>query len=229
MADTFRVEYTDLQQQAYHVLRQMILTGELAVGEKLKQDELAERLGVSRTPLLNAFSKLEKEMLVETLPRRGSYVRRYSAAELVQVYDIRLRLEPLAASEAASEATNAELAELQRRCDAFAEVTSGSRDEQAVKTLDYDLHMQIMTMSRNEVLQNMVSSSNIVIVANIYGLLKDPAQSHEEHCRIVAAISDRSPRRAMRWMHQHISNSRANLVRSIESGEFAERYTVGTA
>ncbi|TVR06400.1 MAG: GntR family transcriptional regulator, partial [Spirochaetaceae bacterium] len=93
----YKVEYEDLAQRVYKLLKQMILQGELCSGQRLPQDELAERLGVSRTPLLSAFSKLEREMLVETVPRRGSFVRAYSSEELLNIYDIRLRLEPLGA------------------------------------------------------------------------------------------------------------------------------------
>ncbi|HKJ84610.1 MAG TPA: GntR family transcriptional regulator, partial [Spirochaetia bacterium] len=75
--ETFRVDYEDLSGQVYRMLKHMILVGELKTGEKLRQDDLAERLGVSRTPLLSAFSKLEKEMLVELIPRRGAFVKQY--------------------------------------------------------------------------------------------------------------------------------------------------------
>ena len=90
--------FEDLAEQVYRTLRDMILVGTLAPGQKLRQEALSETLGVSRTPLLAAFSKLEKEMLVELVPRRGAFVKRLSAAELLQLYDVRLRLEPLGAS-----------------------------------------------------------------------------------------------------------------------------------
>jgi len=54
------LQYEDLHQQVYRILKQMILTGELAPGTKLRQEKFAEKLGVSRTPLMKAFSKLEK-------------------------------------------------------------------------------------------------------------------------------------------------------------------------
>ena len=109
----YKVEYEDLAQRVHKLLKQMILQGELKSGQRLPQDELAEQLGVSRTPLLSAFSKLEREMLVETISRRGSFVRSFSTKELLDIYDIRLRLEPLGARGATLQATESEIDELE--------------------------------------------------------------------------------------------------------------------
>ena len=115
----YKVDYEDLSQQVYKTLKEMILTGRLSSGEKLRQDSLAEELGVSRTPLLSAFSKLEREMLVEIVPRRGAFVKKYSYEELIHVYDIRVRLEPLGAAEAAVHGSRSAIADLREHCHLF--------------------------------------------------------------------------------------------------------------
>jgi DNA-binding GntR family transcriptional regulator len=71
----YRIETEALGKKVHRALRAMIISGELKPGQKLIQDDLANHLGVSRTPLLAAFSKLEQENLVTTIPRRGAYIR----------------------------------------------------------------------------------------------------------------------------------------------------------
>lgn len=212
-ASMYKVEYEDLAQQVHKLLKQMILQGDLKTGQRLAQDELAERLGVSRTPLLSAFSKLEREMLVETIPRRGSFVRSYSHKELIDIYDIRLRLEPLGARGATEQATDAEIAELERITDEYERIIV-TEDPGRVKEHDHEFHLALMGMSRNEFLRNIISSNNIILIANIQGLLKSPAESLAQHRSIVAAVRSRDPDVAEEQMYHHLFTSRASLVHS---------------
>jgi DNA-binding GntR family transcriptional regulator len=82
-------------------LRRLILSGSLLAGQALRQDSLAARFGVSRTPLREAVARLEVEGLVVTEPNRGAVVFRPSTRELEEIYDVRLMLEPQAAALAA--------------------------------------------------------------------------------------------------------------------------------
>lgn len=211
----YGIEYKDLTGQVYTAIRDMILDGELVPGQKLIQDELAERLGVSRTPLLAAFSKLEKDFLLESKPRRGMFVRTFPAEELVHVYDVRLRLEPLGAAEATVHATDDEIDELRRHCAEFR--TRAENEDPATRAEDYHFHMRIMEMSRNRLLYNIIASYNIIVIANFYGFLKDPLVSADEHERIVDAIARRDRQGAMKHMNAHINNSRLHLVRHLET------------
>ncbi len=212
----YRIEYQDLTGKVYEAVRDMILSGELVPGQKLIQDELAERLGVSRTPLLSAFSKLEKDMLLESKPRRGMFVRTFQPEELVHVYDVRLRLEPLGAAEAAEHATEEDIKSLREQCRTFERIAQ-AEDPQA-RAEDYRFHMQIMKMSRNFLLYNIIASYNIIVIANFYGFLKDPRVSAVEHTRIVEAIAERNRQKAMKYMNAHIDNSRKHLVQHLSSG-----------
>jgi DNA-binding GntR family transcriptional regulator len=206
----YKVEHEDLAQRVHKTLKGMILNGELKSGRRLAQDELAEQLGVSRTPLLSAFSKLEREMLVTTIPRRGAFVRTYSHQELLDIYDIRLRLEPLGARNATERATDEEIEELQRVTGIYEETVSHA-DPGAVKEEDYRFHLLLMKMSRNEFLHNIISSNNIILIANIQGLLKDPADSLAQHRTIVDAVRSRDPDAAEECMYHHLFTSRTNL------------------
>ena len=208
---SYRVEYEDLSQRVYRELKERILKGELRSGEKLLQDELAESLGVSRTPLLSALSKLEKEMLVETKPRRGAFVRQLTHDEFVHIYDIRLRLEPLGAAEAAQNATDEATTELTRITREFDRL-AGTTVEGGIKEGDYHFHMKIMEMSRNRLLHNIISSFNIILIANLEGLTKDPRLSSSQHLEILDAIQRRDSDGAEAAMERHLGESRRLVI-----------------
>jgi len=210
-----RIESEDLGRRVYRILKAMIIDGELAAGEKLAQEKLAARLGVSRTPLLSAFSRLEQESLVHAVPRRGAFVRRYTREELLHIYDIRCRLEPLGARDAALAATAADLAGLRRLLADFdAAVTA--RDAHALKRADFDFHMALMRCSGNRFLHDMLATYNIIIIANTSGLLKPAEQSDREHHALMDALEARDPDRTDRLMFEHLSGARANLVQGVE-------------
>lgn len=211
----YRVDYEDLSQQVYRMLKHMILVGELKTGEKLAQDELAERLGVSRTPLLSAFSKLEKEMLVEMVPRRGAFVKMYELNELVDIYEIRVRLEPLGAAEAARNGSDQEKAKLLELCAEFDGLAA--RKDPSTKEADYEFHMHIMKMSGNQLLYNIISSYSIIPIANFYGFFKEPETSATEHKHVCSAIRDGDVQRARKVMFQHVDSSRRKLISHISN------------
>ena len=209
----YKVDYEDLSVQVYRVLKHMILVGELKSGEKLRQDELAERLGVSRTPLLTAFSKLEKEMLVELVPRRGAFVKKYELEELVDIYEIRIRLEPLGAAEAARHGSDEGISQLLSLCSRFSELVRAG--DPGVKEVDYEFHMKIMELSGNELLYNIISSYSIIPIANFYGFFKEPATSASEHEVLCDAIRHRDVQAARRLMFAHVDSSRKHLLAHI--------------
>ena len=211
----YQIETEDLGRKVYKVLRSMIINGDLRSGEKLVREELAARLGVSRTPLQFAISKLEQENLVETLPRRGAHVRQYSHKELLDIYDIRCRLEPLAARDAAVNATDADLAGLARLLDAF-DAAARTAEPQALKATDYDFHMELLRCSGNRFLSDMLATCNIIVIGNTKGLLKPAADSSREHRQLLEALRARDPGRAERLMFDHVDQARANLVDSDE-------------
>ncbi len=214
------VEYEDLSERVYKTLKEMILKSELKPGEKLIQEELSERLGVSRTPLLTAFSKLEKEMLVDLVPRRGAFVRKCTVPELFHFYDIRLRLEPLGAREAAIAARKDNTSELEEALSRYRNLVSRD-DREGIKEADYLFHMEVMRLSGNPVLIQIVSSFNIVLISNQRGLLKPPARSLQEHDALFAAIVGNDGDAAERIMHDHLADARSQLARLAEAGRAA--------
>jgi DNA-binding GntR family transcriptional regulator len=207
-----KFEYQVLAQQVYQALRGMILTGELKPNEKLAQEELARKLGVSRTPILSAFSRLERDMLVVSIPRRGVFVKQFALHELLDIYDIRLRLEPLGARHAAERANEDQKERLAELVEAFGEAVKRG-DVRRIKDADHSFHTEVMRLSGNQVLYEMIATFNILLIANVKGLQKDPHKSSAEHQMLLAAIRGNDPDEAEHIMYEHISESR-NAIRN---------------
>jgi DNA-binding GntR family transcriptional regulator len=197
----YRIETEALGQKVYKALRTMIITGELQPGQKLLQDELAERLGVSRTPLLSAFSKLEQENLVSVYPRRGVYIKKYSEKELLDICKIRTKLESLSAREAALTATKEDWIRLEAHLKNF-DVAVEKNAESLLKQADYDFHVEILRCCGNTFLYNMLFSF-IIIAINMSGLMEYIEQTKTEHHKLLDAIKARDPEQAEEIMVRH--------------------------
>jgi len=104
---------------AGEVIREAIVDGRLPPGRRLKEEELARELGMSRTPVREALLMLESEGLVESIPRRGATVRSYAVGDLDDVYQLRALLEGYAARRAATRISPDDVARLEESCDRF--------------------------------------------------------------------------------------------------------------
>jgi len=206
----YKVDQKELYETVYQKIKEMIINNEFISGQKLHQQQLADRFGVSRTPLALAFSKLEKEMLIEIIPRRGAFVRSFSRREFEDLYALRLRLEPLGAAEAAARGTEQNLKDLQNYLDIF-EKTIKKNSTGPIRKADYHFHMAIMWMSQNDFLFQVMSSFNILIIANMRGLLKDPHKSLVEHKKIFDAVRRHDGKTAEKLMYYHIHDAMKQL------------------
>ncbi len=212
----YTLQQEDLSDKAYKAIKQLILQGELSPGEKLYQEKLAENLGISRTPLNSALNQLEKELLVESLPRRGFFVKQLSLKQLLDLYDVRLKLEPLGAREA-SENPDPQIRE---QCRILLSTYRKRKDEdpsRRFKELDYQFHNLIMEMSDNFFLKKMISSYNIISLGNLQLFMKKEdfpkktGTSLSEHEAILAAVLEGKPEEAEAAMYAHIEGTR-NLI-----------------
>jgi DNA-binding GntR family transcriptional regulator len=214
----YKVINEDLNQQVYNTIRGMILSGELVPNQKLVQEDLALRLQVSRTPLLSAFAKLEREMLLTSIPRRGYYVRSVNLDELLQIYEIRLRLEPLGAREAAFDAHEQEILDLLHTTDSLAELDDDALNEQ-FRSYDYEFHSTIMNLSKNPFLEKMVSSFNLVTLGNLTGMLRNVRDSLSEHKAILLSIMAHDQDKAEQAMFRHVEVAKKRIEQYVSEKE----------
>ena len=140
--------YQPLREVVCETLRDAIRKGTLKPGERLMEIQLAEELGVSRTPVREAIRKLELEGYVIMMPRRGTYVANLSIRDVNEVFEIRTSLDSLASGLAAERITDEELERLQRLLVAIGGYIEANDMEKIVET-DTEFHDLLYQASRN--------------------------------------------------------------------------------
>ena len=150
-------EYKPLRDVVFENLREAIVEGRLKPGQRLMEVQLAEQLGVSRTPVREAIRKLELEGLVVMLPRKGAYVANMSLKDLIDVLEIRASLEGLAASLAAERITDEDIKKLESIVEEFKDGINESNVE-ALLIKDVDFHECIFKSTNNKKLHQLINS-----------------------------------------------------------------------
>ena len=205
---------------AADLIRQAIVDGRVLPGQRLKEEELAQQLGISRTPIREALLVLQTEGLLEATPNRGATVRSYDPAELEEMYDLRALLESHAARRAATRVTAAQLEELRASCDRFAALLGGD-DLPALVAENGFFHDTILAAAESERLSGMVRQ--VVAMPLVYKsyVWYSPAQasaSHHYHLQLVKALERADGERAEIVMREHVFEARDVLVQHMAAG-----------
>lgn len=201
-------EYLPLRDVVFKTLRQAILKGELAPGERLLEVQLADKLGVSRTPVREAIHKLAQEGLVVLIPRKGAEVASISEKSLRDVLEVRLALETLAVRLACERITEADLAVLQQECDAFRK--SVERDELLdITQRDEAFHDVIYNSTYNNRLITMINNLREQMYRYRMEYIKERDMREtlvREHLEIMNAIRAGDSEAAQDAIRRHIDN-----------------------
>ena len=202
-------------ERALDTLREDILRGALPAGARLGEVELAERLGVSRTPVREALSRLAAEGLVELVPNRGARVASWTVDELEGVFALRSLLEPQLTALAVPHATPADLDALDDL--AARMVDLGDRDPDALVPLNRAFHGRLVELAAAPALATALAGAvhSPLVARNFHAY--DAASLHRSlahHAEIVAALRAGDPEWARAAMTAHIHNARAVMVRA---------------
>ncbi len=209
--------YLPLRDVVFKTLRQAILTGELKPGERLMEIHLADKLGVSRTPIREAMRQLELEGLVVMMPRRGAQVAHITEKSMSDVLEVRLALDELAVQLACERITDEEIQALSDACTAF-EVAVDSADIRNITDADIRFHDIIFGASRNDRLIQMVNNIAEQMYRYRFEYIKDDSGWQSlitEHRMIMDAISMRDEELARRAIHVHIKNQENSILRTL--------------
>ena len=201
-------EYLPLRDVVFNTLRQAILRGDLKPGERLMEISLANKLGVSRTPVREAIHKLEQEGLVLMIPRRGAEVAQITEKSLRDVLEVRGALEELAVRLACERMTGQALGELNRAAERF-EKTLGSSDFSSVAVADVAFHDVIYMATDNQRLIALLNNLREQMYRYRVEYLKRGechAQLLSEHQEIIEAITNKEVERAVAVTCRHIDN-----------------------
>lgn len=219
------VDYKPLRELVFEALREAIITGRLRPGERLMEVQVAEALGVSRTPVREAIRMLELEGFVLMMPRKGAYVADISIKDIASVFEIRRALEGLAAELAAERATEQHMERLERILVELAECVENS-DVQHFVELDTEFHATVYEASRNDRLAPIVSLLREQIQRFRTRTLSNPGRMRvalEEHRGLVEALGDRDVDRARQLASDHIESAENLLMALIKAEESKER------
>ena len=207
-------EYLPLRDVVFKTLRQGILTGELKPGERLMEIHLANRLGVSRTPIREAIRKLELEGLVTMIPRRGAEVAQITVKGLKDVLEVRKALDALAVELACERIKEEEIQALKSACDNFEQIIK-TKDATKIAKADVQLHDIIVKASGNERLSQMVNNLAEQMYRYRFEHIKDSSQ-HErligEHRKIYDSIVTKDKKRASEAVKEHIDNQEKAIM-----------------
>lgn len=206
--------YKPLRELVFETLREAIISGSLRPGERLMEVQLAEEMGVSRTPVREAIRKLELEGFVVMVPRKGAYVANYSFKDITEVFEIRSALESLAAGLAAERITEEEIEQLERALHQAAGFVS-KQDLESMVHADTEFHEMLYRACRNNRLLTIICNLREQIQRLRAKSLATPGRMREcllEHKRIVEAVSARNAQLARETAQEHIENAENNML-----------------
>jgi len=194
---------TSLADKAYHEIRGLIVSLELAPGAVIDERELIERLEIGRTPVREALRRLAQERLVEVYPRRGMFVTGVDVRELARISEVREMLEPEAARLAAERATDADRAAL------AALVEELDRGGSELMELDERIHRAVYRAAHNDLLEATLEQY-YVLALRIWSIALDRAHELEEaveaHRTLLEAIQTGDGERAADTMRAHVQD-----------------------
>lgn len=212
-------EYLPLRDVVFNTLRQAILRGELKPGERLMEIHLAEKLGVSRTPIREAIRKLELEGLVTMIPRRGAEVARITEKNLRDVLEVRRELDAFSCELACDRITKQEGEELHRACEEFAAATA-TRDATVIAEADVKLHDIIVRAAGNERLTEILNNLSEQMYRYRFEYIKDTNNYEklvEEHRIIYESILNKDKQTAAQTARVHIDNQERSILNLLRS------------
>ena len=221
MADKLEIrmdEYLPLRDVVFNTLRQAILKGELKPGERLMEIQLANKLGVSRTPVREAIRKLELEGLVLMIPRKGAEVAKISENNLRDVLEVRRSLEELAIDLACQRITEEELAQLNKaEVDFKAAIENG--DAMQIAQTDENFHEIIYNSTKNQKLVQILNNLREQMYRYRLEYIKDVDKRQilvVEHDYILKAIRSRHVAEAKKAIREHIDNQEITVSKNIK-------------
>lgn len=203
------------QEWVTDMIREGILNGYFKDGEPIPSAELADKLGVSRTPIRIALSQLESEGLVSIKPHKSAVAVKLSPEEVMQIYDIRYEVEGLAVQLAVKEITDKQVTELVTIVNEMDKTT----DSEKYMKLNNKFHATIYSLSNNEVLINLINQLMNKIKKYLKLYLSQQInidEANKQHKEILKAIKNRDTVKARNAVRDHLSTTCNTVVNNLK-------------
>jgi DNA-binding GntR family transcriptional regulator len=216
------LDHTDLTEQTYIVLKDRILTRQLHPKERISVTDVANGLGVSRTPVTDALKRLAAEGLVEIVPRVGTFVTELTARDVAELFDLRLLLESYAIDRIFENGQVDEvLANIQDSIDIMSRATNDDDygDYEAFIEGDRQLHLSFIHATKNTHLMEMYTELNVhmhVARAHYINSIENAREAHMEHEAIVEAFKSKDEERVKFELASHITTVKNRILAVLE-------------
>lgn len=222
MVSTYQpLDYADLTEQTYRILKDKILRHQLKPGEQISVPEVALALRVSRTPVTDALKRLASEGLVDIFPRRGTFVTQLTARDVAEIFDIRLMIELYAAEfmfEAGAVDTLLDAVRAPLNGMEHAITGADFQDYEAFTANDRDFHTALVMLTGNNRLIRTYTRLHVhTHGARVHYLDGDNAQhTHNEHKAIVDAFKRGSVEQAKAALRTHIAGTKKRIMELLD-------------
>lgn len=204
-----------LRDQVRQVLRSWIVSGRFAPGDRVRERDIAQELGISRMPVREAVALLEGEGLVTSLPRGGVVVKKLTAKDAADLFHIREVLEGLAARLAAQNAASADASVLHHNLSQAKKAAEGG-DSAEQSRLNLEFHETVIALADNPALTTMLEPVGVRLRWH-FAPDQEPTTVLDEHTHILEAISSRDADRAAHIAAEHVRQTRDNILPSFDT------------
>lgn len=203
---------------AYETLKHAIVIGEIPAGSRIVETDYAERMHISRTPLREALRKLERDGLVEYLPRRGVMVRTFTVADVDEIYTIRNALEMLTLPSVVANATEEDISELRQMLDVM-DPLDRANDIQGVSPKARAFHSRFTAISgQNRIVHIIENQDQYLRRFSEISIAKEKRRHaiHQEHHDMVTLVEARDVASLEKLVRKHIERSKETCLAALE-------------
>jgi DNA-binding GntR family transcriptional regulator len=212
-----------LREEVYESLRKSILHGKLKAGQRLIEEQLAHQIGISRTPVREAFHKLERDDLVSRLPKKGFAVREFTKADVEEIFGIRSALESYAAYLATLHIGPEKISALEKNIDETEKAMDGG-DYDKVVQLHTEFHNVLYRSCKSRKLLDMINNYSDYFFRYRAALVRADSgfkSSTEDHRRMLDAMKKKDPRLVERIVRKHLVKGKDIVLKEIDEGRLS--------
>ena len=209
-----------LREEVYQSLKKSILHGKLKGGQRLIEEQLADQVGISRTPIREAFYKLERDELVTRLPKGGFAVREFTKEDVEEIFGIRSALESYAAYLATLHIAPDKISSLEKKLKESEDALEKGDDDKVVQ-LHTEFHDLLYKSCKSKKLAEIINSFRDYFYRYRSALLhieNGISTSNKDHRQMLEAMKKKNPRLAERLVRKHLARGKELVLREIDEG-----------
>ena len=218
LVDRLAGGYKTISQLVYEVLKEAVVSGTFAPGEWLRQEWLANAIGVSRIPVRTALVQLESEGLVELHPHRGARVRTLTPAQINEIFRLRALLESQALQRSMAHMTPSRIAKVQ----ALAEQLDAQGEGSAFVDARVRFYRELYDEHDNPLLVQMIEELRSHLGRYLLGFRVDHSQGHHQHTELVKYVANNDVAGAEEWLHTHLEEVRTRIEALVMESGYGE-------